>query len=288
MADSQSIRSDFYVYVLVRDTGVPFYIGKGRGKRWGQHAIEARSGRRGYRQHIIRDMQARGVEMPKVKLHEGLTEAVAHEYEIALIAAIGRHPHGPLVNQTDGGEGASGHKATLETRAKQSAKRRGVPKSAEHVANQADARRGKRMSLEACANMKLAKRAHIPCAAAVMAAASANRGKKQSPETLAKRAATKLARGSDTLAAAKARGRKNSPAHVAKTAAAHRGMKRSAETCANISAAKLGKPIKRGRKMSPGHIAKTRRRPSRSVVTDCGASTLGPRQSLLDFGPPGY
>jgi hypothetical protein len=242
---ASSIRCDFYIYALFRESGAPFYIGKGKGRRWLQHVHEARSGKRGYKSHIIRDMQARGVELPKTKIHEGLSEVVAHEYEIALITAIGRHPHGPLVNQTVGGEGASGSNPNPETRAKQSAKRRGVPKSSEHVANQAEAQRGKRRSPEACANMKIAKCDHKPGAAAILAAASVNRGKKQSPEHVAKIAATKLARGSDALSAAKARGRKNSPEHVAKTAAAHRGMKRSAETCAKISEAKRASHARR-------------------------------------------
>lgn len=231
-----STRSDFYVYALFRDDGRVFYIGKGKNHRWLNHVHEAVAGKRGHRHNIIRDMLARGVEMPKIKIHEGLTNAVAIEYERALIKAIGRHPCGPLVNQTEGGEGMAGIIVSQKTRAILSAQRRGVPKSATHVFNQADAQRGKKVSPETLANLKLARHGHRPSAAAILAAASANRGRKQSPEHIAKIAATKLALGSDARAAAKARGRKNSSEHIAKTASAHRGMKRSAETCANISA----------------------------------------------------
>jgi hypothetical protein len=112
------IRSDYYVYVLFRENGVPFYVGKGTDNRWVRHEGSARRGDRGRVYDVIRRMLALGIEVPKVKVHDGLTETVAHEYEIALIAAIGRGRRGPLVNMTDGGEGTSGWKPSPETIAK--------------------------------------------------------------------------------------------------------------------------------------------------------------------------
>lgn len=60
-------------------------------------------------------------------------------------------------------------------------------------------------------------------------------GRKHTPETLKKMS---LALIGNT----RTRGKRRSPEAVAKTAAAHKGMKRSAETRAKISASKIGKP----------------------------------------------
>lgn len=109
--------TDFYVYVLFRETGVPFYVGKGRGDRWTGHEKEAVAGAQNYRHRVIRKMQVSGLEIPKVKVHEGLTEQIAHAYEIALIAAIGRGKNGPL---------AKGRQLTSEHRIKLSLSKQGM------------------------------------------------------------------------------------------------------------------------------------------------------------------
>lgn len=99
-------RADFYVYVLLRHDGVPFYVGKGCGGRWLQHERDALMGANGRRFSIIREMYGRGVVwVPKLKVCDGLTEEEANAWEIAVIAAIGRWPMGPLVNVTRGGDG---------------------------------------------------------------------------------------------------------------------------------------------------------------------------------------
>lgn len=257
-ADVQSTRQDFYVYALFRESGVPFYVGKGMGRRWHHHARDARAGMRGRRFNIIRDMLARGVEMPMVKIHEGLTETVALQHEVALIAAIGRHPHGPLTNLTYGGDGVAGtiqtpehiakraeanrgrklspehiakmsaanrgKKASAETRAKMSAVRRGRKQSPEQIAKSVQTRSGKKRSLKARQNMSVARRGSEAAMKHIAKLSAANRGKKMRPETRARMSAAKV-------------GRKQSPEHVARRVAAHIGAKRSPETCARISEA---------------------------------------------------
>jgi hypothetical protein len=52
--------------------------------------------------------------LPCVIIRSDLLETEAFEIEIALIAAIGREPNGPLVNLTAGGEGLSGNKRSPE------------------------------------------------------------------------------------------------------------------------------------------------------------------------------
>jgi len=121
------MRRDFYVYVIFRPNGIPCYVGKGSGDRWIRHEQRQIHENRHFR-NIIQSARANGEELPKVKVHEGLLEAVALEYEKALIAAIGRqHVGGPLVNLTDGGDGESGRIMRTEQKQKISAKKKGKP-----------------------------------------------------------------------------------------------------------------------------------------------------------------
>lgn len=219
-----STRCDFYIYCLFRENGIPFYIGKGQRRRWMQHIYRARSNEYGHRYNIIRNMLARNVEMPIIKIHDGLNEITAHEYEIALIAAIGREPNGPLVNLTDGGDGASGWKATDETRAKMSASRLGKKHTQEAIARMSAARIGEKKSPEAIAKT-----------------AAWHRGRTQSAEHKAKNSAAN-------------RGRKLSAEHIAKTAAGLRGKKKSPERVAKMAATM--RVVMRGKKKSPEHVAK--------------------------------
>lgn len=107
----------FYVYVLFRPwDGSPCYIGKGKGKRWREHAI---SGAKHKNRHLANIFKKSGGKLPAVKIREGLTELEAFEAECALIAALGRQiDGGPLVNLTDGGEGVVGMAHSEETKAR--------------------------------------------------------------------------------------------------------------------------------------------------------------------------
>lgn len=119
--------TNFYVYVLLKEDGVtPFYVGKGRGHRWGQHETEAKAGVRGRKFDAMRRVIAVLGYLPKKKLAEGLSESEAFALETHCIVTIGRQDigAGPLLNMTDGGEGASGHRQTPEDRAKKSAANR--------------------------------------------------------------------------------------------------------------------------------------------------------------------
>lgn len=102
-----SSNESYYVYCLFRPwNGEPCYIGKGRGDRMYRHETDHKKHRNS---HLARIITKAGCELPKVVLHENLDEKTAFIYEITLIAAIGRERKGgPLVNQTDGGEGPSG------------------------------------------------------------------------------------------------------------------------------------------------------------------------------------
>ena len=100
----------FYVYVLCRPDGSPFYVGKGVNQRVFQHEAEARSTTAlTHKLNLIRSLHKRGLAVLyhiDQSFHDE-TQALAHERH--LIAYIGRHDlkAGPLTNQTDGGEGTS-------------------------------------------------------------------------------------------------------------------------------------------------------------------------------------
>lgn len=101
----------FYVYVLLRPDGQPFYVGKGLGRRVFQHEMEARNTTlRTHKLNVIRAILRAGGSIAYAVPHFCDDETQAHAFEVALIAKLGRHDlrRGPLTNQTDGGEGVTG------------------------------------------------------------------------------------------------------------------------------------------------------------------------------------
>lgn len=117
-------RCDFYVYILPREDDTPFYVGKGKGRRWKDHLLPSAARHNPYKTAIIRKMAAAGQPLRVIKIAEGLTEPAAFALERETIAKIGRHPKGPLTNLTDGGDGSTGlrhteaHKAAISARMK--------------------------------------------------------------------------------------------------------------------------------------------------------------------------
>lgn len=93
---------------------LPFYIGKGEGKRCKKHLSESYNNRdeNSHKCNVIRKIkELTGTDPKIIKLNENLSESEAHEIETFYIQNIGRHDlkSGPLTNKTDGGEGNSGH-----------------------------------------------------------------------------------------------------------------------------------------------------------------------------------
>jgi LEM3-like protein len=97
----------FYVYVLARPNGKPFYVGKGARRRIYDHEIEARRGHVCHKCNIIRKIWNQGGQVQRYTIFTTTNEQEAFDYECEIIALYGRSN---LTNQTDGGEGASGHK----------------------------------------------------------------------------------------------------------------------------------------------------------------------------------
>lgn len=100
----------FYVYVLSRPDGTPFYVGMGQGDRMHRHEDFARQGDRSEKSHLIRKIWAAGGLVGKAIQDRFETDIEAKQFEIELIACLGRKDlkAGPLVNRTDGGDGVHG------------------------------------------------------------------------------------------------------------------------------------------------------------------------------------
>lgn len=95
---------------ILRFNHRPIYVGKGQGSRKFAHVVEANSGAKGnHKLRILRKLKRKNIA-PIIKCTSYVTEFLAFAAEIDFIAGIGRYNlhTGPLVNLTDGGEGASG------------------------------------------------------------------------------------------------------------------------------------------------------------------------------------
>lgn len=116
----------YYVYIMRRPTGEPFYVGKGRRDRIAMHERNARSGKdQTYRGRIVRDVMRAGLSVTYeiINFHEAEADAFAEERR--LIAQYGRFDQGGiLANHTDGGEGAAN--PSVQTIAKRVKKLRAV------------------------------------------------------------------------------------------------------------------------------------------------------------------
>ncbi|KKL72653.1 hypothetical protein LCGC14_2082750 [marine sediment metagenome] len=122
---------------------VPFYIGKGRGKRYlpGEH-------KKG-RSHTSCKVRKLGVDNVKVHfLHKDISEEEAIHWEKYWIQYLGRKDNGTgqLTNHTDGGEGVSGSHPIFSNEHKRNISKamKGRKFSAEHRKNLSESHKGKK------------------------------------------------------------------------------------------------------------------------------------------------
>jgi group I intron endonuclease len=128
--------SDYYVYVLLDSSKKgdyvyskytfeyePFYIGKGRGKRIKDTLYDHSP----FKRNKISKLKRNGIEIISLKIKEGLSNEEAIFNEIELISIVGRRDlkKGPLVNNTDGGDGRINSFHSDEVKEKISKSRKG-------------------------------------------------------------------------------------------------------------------------------------------------------------------
>jgi hypothetical protein len=108
-----------YVYTLVDPrNNLPFYVGKGVGRRCFFHSWEAKNTKNiSHKLSKIRQLHKNGIEVVICKVEENVSDEQAKDLECLLIEEM-RNIGIKLTNMTDGGDGTLGLKRTPEQIAK--------------------------------------------------------------------------------------------------------------------------------------------------------------------------
>ena len=189
-----------YVYTLTDPrNGMPFYVGKGHGKRCEFHLDEAKyyTKRKSKKLNKIRKLMSLGMKPIITKVEENVSDAQAIDFECLLIAEM-RDIGISLTNMTDGGDGAKGYKHTEENKRLASERQKNrvmteehkqkmrKPKSEEGSANIAKAR--------LTTTYRPSKETKRKTSEALLGRASPMKGRKQSDEAKAKMSAWRKGR----------------------------------------------------------------------------------------------
>lgn len=118
--------NNYYTYLLIDPrSGLPFYVGKGKGRRCSSHVAEAKnSNKSSAKLNKIRKIESLGMSVIVKKVEENVSDFDSKDFEMLLIAEckdLGIN----LTNRTDGGDGSEGYQHSMESRSKISAKIKG-------------------------------------------------------------------------------------------------------------------------------------------------------------------
>ena len=175
----------YYVYQLRLDGApLPFYIGKGKGKRASAHFSKTSLRKHSHKNNTILKAMGDGIAVLTEIIHQNLSEPDALMIEESMIRQYGRAIDGGcLTNATLGGEGMSGYKASEETKAKMSESAKKVIKDDAWKTKIGVGRTGKRHTEESKAAIRAAAtgRRHSELSKIKMTVAST--GRKHSEET---------------------------------------------------------------------------------------------------------
>lgn len=240
----------FYTYIWKDANGTPFYVGKGKGKRY----LAANAQQRSKDFMLVYAGGGCVSEIVDEFIHE--SEAFAHEME--LIQRYGRRDFGgTLVNLTDGGEGASGWVPSEETKLKIGLGNSGKTFTPEHIEKLRKARLGKKDSDQTKYKKRIA-----------MIGNTHTLGLKMTKESRERNSAAQ-------------KGKKMSAEAVKKSSGSRTGQKRTIEQKAKMSLAKIGK------KQTKEHIEKSRlarigKKLSDDVINriKSSLSLIGPKRGL--------
>jgi hypothetical protein len=178
----------FYVYELRDPNGKCFYVGKGKGRRMYEHRYRAKHGDMTHRACKIRKIWKAGLDFSAIKVFYSKIEEEVFIEERRLILLYGREN---LTNKTDGGDGASN--PTKEVREKIATMRRGRVASVETREKQRNAKLGKPCNKETRAKISAYQRgSKHPWAKQPQSLLATFKGRKHTPETIARMRAAKL------------------------------------------------------------------------------------------------
>lgn len=176
----------FYVYLISRPCGEPFYVGKGKGYRISQH-LRPGDNSRSIKKRIIDKLYRNG--QPPLHSIDSVhaAEESAHLREIELIASIGKITDGSetLANITGGGEGVSGYRFPQEAKAAMSQSRIALLKTERGVAaiqRMAATLRGRKLSETHRASISEALRGRVASEETKKKISIANSGRQRTEE----------------------------------------------------------------------------------------------------------